>query len=231
LFNLIDTLSTDEQVKVFTTLWAIWHARRKAIHEQVFQSSLSTNLFVERFIEDLKQCKPVPDKRASTSHASAALGWLPPPLGITKINVDAAVGKGESRGAVAPVARSATGQYLGTSTMVFPGKTAPETLEALACREGLAQARNIHARKMRVASDSKMVIQNLQSGFLEDYATVVRELQDSKREFEHLSFCHEERSHNRETHLARSVVLDGLGRQVWLVESPADLCILFEIEI
>jgi hypothetical protein len=94
--NLIDTLSIDEQVKVFTTLWAIWHARRKAIHEQFFQSPLSIDLFVERFIEDVKQCKPVPGKRASISHASAKSGWLPPPPGITKINVDAAVGKGES---------------------------------------------------------------------------------------------------------------------------------------
>jgi hypothetical protein len=85
---------------------------------------------MERFIEDVKQCKHVPGKRASISHASAESGWLPPPLGITKINVDAAVGKGESRGAVVVVARSAMGQYLGASAMVFPGKM---TLEALAC--------------------------------------------------------------------------------------------------
>jgi hypothetical protein len=76
-----------------------------------------------------------------------------------------------------------------------------------------------------------MVIQNLQSDFLGDYAGVVRDLHDSRREFELLSFCHEKRSHNKEAHnLARSVVLDGHGRQVWLVEPPAGLCILFEIE-
>jgi ribonuclease HI len=129
--------------------------------------------------------------------------------------MDAMVGKGESRGAVAAVARSATRQYLGASAIVFPGKSVPETLEALACREGLALARDIHACKVRVASDCKMVIQNLQSRFLGDYAVVVRELQDSRRESEHLSSCHEKMIHNREAHnLARSVVLDGHGRQV-----------------
>jgi hypothetical protein len=97
LINLIDTLLTDEQVKVFTVLWAIWHVRRKAIHEQFFQIPLSIDLFVERFIEDVKQCKPVPRKCASISHASAESDWLPPPPGITKINVDTAVGKGESQ--------------------------------------------------------------------------------------------------------------------------------------
>jgi ribonuclease HI len=210
LFNLVDTLSTDEQVKVFTTLWSIWHARRKAIQEQVFQSPVSTIVFMERYFEDLKQCKPAPDKRASASHASTASGWLPPPPGIPKINMDAMVGKGESRGAVAAVARSATRQYLGASAMVFPGKSTPETLEALACREGLALARDIHACKVCVASDCKM-----ESGFLGDYAVVVRELQDSRLEFEHLSSCHEKMIHNIEAHnLARSVVLDGHGRQV-----------------
>jgi ribonuclease HI len=74
------------------------------------------------------------------------------------------------------VARSATRQYLSAPAMVFPDKTTPETLEALACREGLALARDIHACKVRVASDCKMVIQNLQSGFLGDYIVVVQEL-------------------------------------------------------
>jgi hypothetical protein len=36
LANLIETLSLDAQTKVFVTLWAIWHARRKAIHEQQY---------------------------------------------------------------------------------------------------------------------------------------------------------------------------------------------------
>jgi hypothetical protein len=34
LASLIKTLKNDDQVKVFVTLWAIWYARRKAIHGQ-----------------------------------------------------------------------------------------------------------------------------------------------------------------------------------------------------
>ena len=31
------------------TMWAIWYARRKAVHENIFQSPLSTHSFVDRF--------------------------------------------------------------------------------------------------------------------------------------------------------------------------------------
>jgi hypothetical protein len=41
LATLRATLNHDDQIRVFVTLWAIWHARRKAIHEQRRQSPLS----------------------------------------------------------------------------------------------------------------------------------------------------------------------------------------------
>jgi hypothetical protein len=36
IFSLFDALSHEVFVKVLVTLWAIWTARRKAIHEEVF---------------------------------------------------------------------------------------------------------------------------------------------------------------------------------------------------
>jgi hypothetical protein len=33
---LIDTLSQEDQTRVFVTLWAMWHARRKALYENQF---------------------------------------------------------------------------------------------------------------------------------------------------------------------------------------------------
>ena len=38
LATMIETLKHKDQARVFVTLWAIWHARRKAIHENIFQS-------------------------------------------------------------------------------------------------------------------------------------------------------------------------------------------------
>lgn len=50
LFMMMNSLSHALFVKMVVTLWATWSARRKAIHEGIFQSPQSTHMFVERSI-------------------------------------------------------------------------------------------------------------------------------------------------------------------------------------
>lgn len=50
MFTMINTLSHDAFVKLSVTLWAIWSARRKAIHEGIFQSPQATHAFLNRLI-------------------------------------------------------------------------------------------------------------------------------------------------------------------------------------
>jgi hypothetical protein len=68
--------------------WAIWHARRKVIHEGVFQSPLSTHCFVDNFISNLGYCKAVTSEREEGVYVSfvemdSGVG------GRGKINMDA----------------------------------------------------------------------------------------------------------------------------------------------
>jgi ribonuclease HI len=145
---------------------------------------------------------------------------------VIKINVDAAMSKNTRRGLVAAVARDDTGQFVGASAVVLSGQGAAETVEALACREAIALAHNINARRVRVASDCSNVIASIEEGSRGVYALITRELRDAKREFDELSFYHEKRSSNKEPHnLAKSVVSDDLGRQVWLLSPPNGVCI------
>jgi hypothetical protein len=67
---------------------------RKAIHEQQFQSPLSTHLFVERFIQDLNASEQRVQKVSVSPVSGVAPKWLPPPHGMIKINFHAAAGKG-----------------------------------------------------------------------------------------------------------------------------------------
>jgi hypothetical protein len=53
------------------------------------------------------------------------------------MNVDVAVSKNTGRGSAAAVARDRDGVFQGDSVIMFPGRTEPETLEALACWEVL----------------------------------------------------------------------------------------------
>jgi hypothetical protein len=120
LAMLISTLHHDDQIKVFVTLWAIWHARRKAIHEQIYQSPLTVHHFAARFVEELRESEGLPRSKPRVAAEQRDLIWIPPPRGTTKINVDAAVGKNTGRGSVAAVAQDDTRLYLGASVVVFP---------------------------------------------------------------------------------------------------------------
>lgn len=54
LFTLMESLSHVMFVKLMVTLWAIWHARRKAIHEGIFQTPQATHSFITRYITELE---------------------------------------------------------------------------------------------------------------------------------------------------------------------------------
>jgi len=58
LAQTFSSLPQEDLVCVTINMWTIWYARRKAIHEGIFQSPLSTHNFVERFISDINLTKP-----------------------------------------------------------------------------------------------------------------------------------------------------------------------------
>jgi len=58
LHDTVANLRHEDLVRLTVTMWAIWYARRKAIHEEMFQSPLSTHNFIDRFLSDLKTATP-----------------------------------------------------------------------------------------------------------------------------------------------------------------------------
>jgi hypothetical protein len=57
LVEMLNTLSHSQRTRVVVILWAIWHVR-KAIHEEIYQSPLSTKCFVGGYIEELASLQP-----------------------------------------------------------------------------------------------------------------------------------------------------------------------------
>jgi ribonuclease HI len=213
LFAMIASLRHEELIRCLVTIWAIWYARRKAIHEDVFQSPLSTHLFVESFIRELE----IVDKKKLTAPSlgpkATPKKWVAPMTGHAKINVDAAVRKNENFGAAAAVCRSEDGVFLGASAQVIHGMSDPGTLEAIACREALALARDLALNHIHVASDCLEVISSLEGVNLGRFSAVLEEIKGTASDFVSAKFCHESRASNFEAHsLARSSVYLNSGR-------------------
>ena len=78
LFWLFESTSQRDLTRVLVTMWAIWWARRKAIHENEFQSPLSTMSFIKRFLEDLGIVESQKIIPTPTPTVLRARTWLPP---------------------------------------------------------------------------------------------------------------------------------------------------------
>src|SRR4051812_41975103 len=102
------------------------------LHEQVFQSPLSTHLFVQRFLDELKSL-PVGTERGSSGNRavitheipapsrSTLVGEgtrarisheIPTPLGAVKVKVAGGVSRDNLTGVATAIVRDAGGRYL-----------------------------------------------------------------------------------------------------------------------
>jgi hypothetical protein len=226
LFLMIETMKEVDLVRMVVTLWAIWHAKRKAVHEDIFQSPMATMGFVNRFLADLELSRPAkqPKKVHSPSPIRSAVRWLGLPAGKTKINTDAAIAKTKARGAVGVVCRSEGGVFLGALAVVFDGVTNPGSLEALACREGLALADDLGIGPLHLATDCLNVVQGLRDGDMGEYSSILLEIRSMASLRGGTTFGHERREFNEEAHrLARFASSLPVGRYVWLLEPPIEL--------
>jgi hypothetical protein len=108
--------------------------------------------------------------------------------------------------------------FLGPSVLIIQGVTDPESMEALACREGLDLASDLAVRKFSLASDNISVVKNIKSGSKGAYTHIVEEIRARARAFVSAEFVHEDRASNVDAHnLATSSVYCELGRLVWLL--------------
>ena len=88
----------------------------------------------------------------------------PLPIGLMKINVDVALAKNSVVVVAATVARDAARKFLGASGVVMEGRMEPKTVEAIACKEGLALASDLVLRDFRLSCDNAEVIRTFEKG-------------------------------------------------------------------
>ena len=93
LFTLMELLSRDEFALVSVALWSIWHARRKAIHEAIFQTPHATHDFITRYMAELGIVKEKLQQTVVRSVTTGQAHTRPrkPPPGYYKIHVDGGV--------------------------------------------------------------------------------------------------------------------------------------------
>ena len=150
--------------------------------------------------------------------------WVRPPIGLAKINVDAAMSKNSGQAAAAAVARDEDGNYLGASVLVVAWQSDREAMGAMACCEGLALASDLGLHSFRVASDCANAVRSLLGEGFARYGPFVREI-NVRRSFARADFIFKRQKSNVDTHiLVKSSVNLSIGRLVWFLEPPDGVC-------
>ncbi|XP_073355645.1 uncharacterized protein [Aegilops tauschii subsp. strangulata] len=216
LFAMNEALTADMFMCMAVTIWAIWTAKRKFVYEDIHQSPLCTHLFIQSYLADIHTLRK-PSPVGGSTKVQRVNHWIAPPANMMKINVDAAVAGRSGVGAVGAIARDGGGSFLGASTFGFKSITDPTTLEALAVRESLALAYDLHLRSIQVASDCKIVVDDIKQLSGGGYGAIIQEILEHSRSFTSCIFTHEFRSSNFEAHnLAKHALKLGGGCHVWL---------------
>ena len=160
LFAIHEILTKEQFDRLVVSLWAIWGDRRKAIHESIFQSPHSVDSFISSYLGEL-QVINAKTPAVTTQRRVNPRGWLASSAGNAKINVDVAVSR-QGFDSIGVICRNHEGMFIGASTCGFSNIADPPTLEALAIREALALADDLYLRRVEVASDCKVVVEDLQ---------------------------------------------------------------------
>ncbi|XBI91523.1 hypothetical protein VPH35_028823 [Triticum aestivum] len=176
---------------MIVTLWAIWSARWKLIHEGIYQTPYATHYFITSYISDVHFL----NKPASNAAVSRAGGF----------------------GEVAAICRDLSGAYLGASAVVFRNIDVAEVLETSAIREALALSEDLYLHKIAIVSDCQVAVDAIKVGTSASYGLIVHEIIERSRVFSSCIISHEFRTSNFEAHkLAKHALTLGTGRHAWL---------------
>lgn len=134
-----------------------------------------------------------------------------------KINVDATIARYFEYRVVSAVCCDHGVTYLGASAIVFGWQADPVTLEALAVGEELALADDLYVQWIHVASDFKVVVEDIKQESSTSYEAIIHEIIYHSSTFTIRNFVLELRSSKFEAHnLAKHALSHGVGRNAWL---------------
>jgi hypothetical protein len=77
----MDSMKKEDLIRMLVTLWAIWHAKRKVIFEDIYQCPMVTVAFVNRFLLDLEATREAPSSLVEkVTDLSTGLAEKSPPI-------------------------------------------------------------------------------------------------------------------------------------------------------
>ncbi|GMI76104.1 hypothetical protein like AT4G29090 [Hibiscus trionum] len=210
------------------TIWSLWHARNKWIHDKIWQRIEELITFVRGYDYEFRSLEVM----LSHPNTSGSVIWSRPPLDWVKVNTDASFPQNPTSSFTGMVVRNDTGAVQGATYRVVTSSPSPFFTEALAVLHGLLFAQDLGFRKIILESDSKTVISKVLSTEedLSEIRSVTWSIKSLAAGFESCMFQFVPREGNRTAHtLAQAARTAGEDR-FWVEDAPEEVLAVAETD-
>ncbi|CAN1157627.1 Putative ribonuclease H protein At1g65750 [Linum perenne] len=151
--------ATEENlVGITAVVWAIWRERNARVWRQ--QSTVAGMVVkgAKEALEEWVKAQELRQVRRSGVISQGCLKWHPPPPGMSKINVDAAVFATEGLTGIGMCIRDSSGSLKGYKMMHWAGLAPAREAEAYALLQALRWVEELDIRRVVFECDAKEVI-------------------------------------------------------------------------
>ncbi|XP_040942069.1 uncharacterized protein [Gossypium hirsutum] len=210
--------SSDRKDEIAITIWALWFSRNKFVHEQKMQSIEEVVTFIRGFSREFRGISSIlqhPRPRDLNK-------WVPPLPNWVKINVDTGFSAARQHAASGFIIRNDEWLIMGSGFKTHNLVRSVVLDEATVVLHGLQFAPEMGFSNVILESDSRLVIQNLQSS-KEDYSEIRPLTWDAKALARNFSSCIFEFVARDWNSAAHAMAVEGLKRFedfFWVEDAP-----------
>ncbi|KAM0924261.1 hypothetical protein ACQ4PT_004995 [Festuca glaucescens] len=245
VLKLLDGLSELERMRILMTLWRIWHVRNEIVHDKPTPPMESSGSFLCSYVESLttiKYCLGADDVKGKHPVAEqlegclqprktkpvivdAASSWSKPVAGTVKLNVDGSFSEATGSGGAGMVLRDDTGAVIVSACRYIPSCSSPLEAELVACREGVALARQWSNKSCTMEVDSREAVKMINSLEMDrsSLAFTVQDIKDLPKLDPRFQAVAIDRFNNQASHLLANLGRSKARTITWVGTGPNDV--------
>ncbi|KAK9665401.1 hypothetical protein RND81_14G109800 [Saponaria officinalis] len=225
-------VDNDELCNILSLTWAAWTTRNMTLFDEDPPKVAHIMMGFSRLVADYRlYAKMVFDPygyHLSTSPST----WIPPQLGIIKINSDAAVFENGEVGWGA-VVRDSDGHVLSLACKRFRGRCSPEIAEGGAAKFGILLAKRMGVHRVSFESDALGLVEAVRKGRLDrnSLGLLVEDICVILHSFDSFNSTHVKRGGNTIAHYAARFITDVGVESTFVSDFPPVFLNLAELDM
>ncbi|KAK6120349.1 hypothetical protein DH2020_045906 [Rehmannia glutinosa] len=218
---MFENQSIDEFEYFATFTWFLWKERQRVIHENPKGHKSIKVEGVEAFLSNFQRANVCAGQVCKDSGVSSTAKWSPPPLGKSRLEVDACVNELRGRFGVGGIVRNAENKPILAFGKVVETPRSVLECELQAIWEGLEVCQNLNIHPAEIVSDSFLAVQAVTGeGEFQNYIKVwVSRIQKQIRNEAELRLFHVRRTANTVAHSLAQFVCFSQIPFVWKIGS------------